>query len=259
MPYIEPQELEKLIIGCLHNFYRRRMQRINELKLGAMLRRKNPYLYRSLGTEKASEIVEDILSAFISSSDEAIFGETFFEPIAKIASGGKVSSAEGVDFELETDDKYLAVAVKSSPNWANASQKKRINDEFMALRKRLYKIHKQFDAVIGHGYGRAVSGSSKTRIYRYVSGQAFWTEITGDPEFYLKLIRLMKDEPQKHKEEYKAAWDAAVNRFSNEFINTFCYPDGRINWDELVRFINEDKKPAVKKNNSLEKWIPNQE
>ena len=27
------------------------------------------------------------------------------------------------------------------------------------------------------------------------SGQAFWQEITGDPDFYLKLIRLMKDVP----------------------------------------------------------------
>jgi hypothetical protein len=25
--------------------------------------------------------------------------------------------------------------------------------------------------------------------------QAFWQEITGDPDFYLKLIRLMKDVP----------------------------------------------------------------
>jgi hypothetical protein len=236
------EELEKLIKDSLHDFYNRRMQKINELKLRQFLRRKNPYLFRALGKEKASEIVEDVLSAFISSSDETIFGDAFFEPIAKIASGGKVSSAEGVDFEKETDDKYLAVAVKSSPSWGNASQKKRINDEFMALRSRLYKIHKQFDAMIGHGYGRSHSKPSKTRIYRSVSGQAFWTEITGDPDFYLKLIRLMKDEPHKHNEEYKIAWGAAVNRFTLEFINDFCFPDGRIDWEKLVRFVSEEKK-----------------
>lgn len=239
---MDTKGLEELIANCLHDFYQRRMRRINELKLKQFLRRKNPYLFKALGTEKASEIVEDILAAFISSSDETLFGDAFFEPIAKIASGGRVSSAEGVDFETETDNKYLAVAVKSSPNWGNASQKKRINDEFSSLRGRLYKIHKQFDALIGHAYGKAKSEPSKTRIYRSRSGQAFWAEITGDPDFYLKLILLMRDEPQIHRPEYKLAWDAAVNRFTVEFIQDFCFDDGHIDWEKLVRFISAEKK-----------------
>lgn len=238
---MDTQELEKLIAKCLQDFYQRRMRRINELKLKDFLRRKNPYLFKALGVEKASEIVEDVLSAFISSSDETLFGDAFFEPIAKLASVGKVSSAEGVDFEVENKNRYLAVAVKSSPNWGNASQKKRINDEFMTLRKRLYKIHKQFDALIGHAYGKSESSPSRTRIYRTLSGQKFWAEITGDQDFYLKLVRLMKNEPQKHKEEYKIAWDAAVNRFTGEFLKDFCFSDGRIDWEKLVRFVSEEK------------------
>jgi len=61
------------------------MQRIQQLKLREFLSKKNPYLFRAIGTEKASEIVEDILKAFISSSDEGMFGDAFFEPIAKLA------------------------------------------------------------------------------------------------------------------------------------------------------------------------------
>ncbi len=230
------RELEKLIRKCLNQFYNRRLQRLTTLKLKDFLRRKNPYLYKAIGTEKASEIVEEILTAYMIASDEGIFGNAFFEPIAKLASGGTISPIEGVNIAIETDNKYLAVAVKSGPNIFNSSQKKRQNDEFSSLRSRLMKLHKQFDALLGHAYGRLKSEPSKTKIYRDRSGQAFWTEITGDPDFYLKLIRLMQDEPARHRIIYKKSWAAAINLFTAEFIRDFCNTDGSICWERLVEF-----------------------
>ena len=233
---MDTKELEKLIARCLEDFYNRRLQRLETLKLKDYLNRKNPYLYKAIGTEKASDIVEEILSAYMIASDEGIFGDAFFEPIAKIASGGTVSPSEGVDIAIETGKKYLAIAVKSGPNIFNSSQKKRQNDEFNTLRSRLLKLHKQFDALLGHCYGKVRTEPSKTKIFRDRSGQAFWTEITGDPDFYLKLVRLMKDEPSKHRVIYKRAWEHAVNRFTAEFIKDFCNGDGSINWEKLVHF-----------------------
>jgi len=214
---------------------------LEELRLKNFLHRKNPYLFKALGTQKASEIVEKILTAYIAASDETMFGEAFFEPIARIASEAKVSDAEGVDFVIESEDRVLAVALKSGPNIYNASQKKRQSQEFLALRSRLYKLHKEFDPMLGHAYGRAKAEPTKDLIYRRRSGQAFWAEIIGDPDFYLKLIRMMKDEPAKHKEKYTPAWDAAINKFTAEFIKDFCFADGRIDWEKLVRFVSEDK------------------
>ncbi|MBI5701177.1 hypothetical protein HZC34_04950 [Candidatus Saganbacteria bacterium] len=94
--------LQKLIVQCLNDFYNRRMNRLNTLKLKHVLRRKNPYLYKALGNQNATEIIEEILSAYLSSSDEGIFGDAFFEPIAKAVSGGIVSPSEGVDIAIET-------------------------------------------------------------------------------------------------------------------------------------------------------------
>jgi len=233
-------ELESLISRCLRDFYERRLQRLARLQLSDFPLRKNPYLFRALATERASEIVERVLIAYLGASDETIFGDAFFEPVARIASGGKTSDAEGVDFVVESDDRILAVALKSGPNIYNASQKKRQSQEFQAVRSRLYKLHKQFDPMLGHGYGRLKTEPSKDRVYRDCSGQAFWTEITGDPDFYLKLVRLMKDEPAKHRETYTPAWDAAINRLTLEFARDFCFADGRIDWDKLVRFVSED-------------------
>jgi hypothetical protein len=237
---VNTNELQELISNCLQDFYERRVRRLEKLKLKDFLHRKNPYLFKALGTQKASEIVERILTAYIGASDETMFGEAFFEPIARIASGAKVSDAEGVDFIVESEDRVLAVALKSGPNIYNASQKKRQSQEFSALRNRLYKLHKQFDPMLGHAYGRAKAQPTKDLVYRRSSGQAFWTEITGDSDFYLKLVRLMKEEPAKHKQKYAPAWDAAINKFTAEFVKDFCFSNGQIDWEKLVYFVSED-------------------
>ena len=189
--------------------------------------------------DKASDIVEYFLAAYITASDETIFGDAFFEPIAKIVSGGTVSPTPGVDFAVETDKRYLAVAMKSGPNIFNASQKKRQSDEFNELRSRLLKIHKQFDALLGHAYGKLHTDPTKNKIYRDRSGQEFWTEITGDKEFYIKLIELMKEEPLKYRKQYHKSWGAAINRFTMEFISDFCLTDGTIDWKKFTRFVSE--------------------
>jgi len=245
---MDTKELESLISKCLSDFYESRLQKVKGVKLHAFLRRKNPYLFRALGIQKASEIVERLLSAYISSSDETIFGNAFFEPIARIASGGKASDAEGVDFVIESAKSIKAIALKSGPNIFNSSQKKRQSQEFLAVRNRLYKLHKQFDPILGHAYGRVKSKPGKDLIYRDSSGQEFWQEITGDPDFYLKLVRLMKNAPAKHRKEYMPAWDAAVNRFTKDFIDDFCFKDGTIDWEKWVQFVSEEEpsKPIKK-------------
>jgi len=238
---MDTKRLKQSIAECLRAFYERRLDCLNGLKLKKVLKKKNPYLYRALGVSKAAEIVEEILAAFISSSDETIFGNVFFEPIARMAASGKVADAEGVDFVVESKKRYLAVAVKSGPNWGNADQHKRQSTNFDALRKRLYKIAKQFDPLVGQAYGQQSSEPTDNARYRRRSGQAFWEEITGDPDFHLKLIRLMRDVPQQNRPIYRQKWGEAVNRFSLEFMQDFCHPSGAIDWEKLVQFSCDKK------------------
>jgi hypothetical protein len=66
-----------------------------------------------------------------------IFGDVFFfEAIARAIPGVKVSDGEGLDFFIVKGDSYLGISLKSGPNMFNASQKKRMNDEFMAVKSR---------------------------------------------------------------------------------------------------------------------------
>ncbi len=234
---MKSDELRELIAKSLNDFYVRRMQSLGALKLRQVLLRKNPYLYKAIGTESATEIIEEILKAYLSSSDEGIFGDAFFEPIAKAVSGGVVSPSEGVDVAVETKDRYKAISVKSGPNPFNSSQVKRQSDEFETLRRRLTKLRKQFDPILGHGYGKKQTPATKAKVYRDLSGQRFWEELTGDSEFYQKLITLMeKEDIRKHREEYRTEYQKAVNRYVREFTTDFCEEDGSIDWEKLVRF-----------------------
>jgi hypothetical protein len=237
---VNSTELEELIRKSLDDFYRRRISKLSGLKLREALKKKNPYLFRAIGIQKSSELVDRLLRDYMSSSDEGIFGDAFFEPIAKICSGGSVSGSGGIDVTIETRNFYKAVSVKSGPNIFNSSQAKRMNDEFMELRSRMYKLNKRFDALLGHGYGRKQSEPNSKRIYRVRSGQAFWEELTGDSEFYIKLIRLMGSHPEKHRVQFDNEWAKAVNRFDKELLNEFLNNDGSIDWEKLVQFNSGD-------------------
>lgn len=234
-------ELEKFIEECLNDFYQSRISTIEKLNLKKILCRKNPYLFKALNTERASEIIDKIVTAYIISSDETVFGDKFFEPIAKKFSGGVVSPSEGVDVAVETNDQYSAYAVKSGPNPFNSSAKKRQNDEFNSLRSRLLKLHKQFDPVLAYSYGKKISPSNDKKIYREVAGQLFWEELTGDDTFYIKMITMMEEIPKKHMEKYKPKYDASLNKLTNDFSKEFCNNDGSINWEKLVKFVSGKK------------------
>jgi hypothetical protein len=230
-------ELRALITQSLIAFYNRRLECLGTLKLRQVLLRKNPYLFKAIGTRNAYEIVNEILKAYLTASDEGLFGDAFFEPIAKAVSGGVVSPSEGVDIAIETKDRYKAISVKSGPNPFNSSQVKRQNDEFETLRRRLAKLRKQFDPILGHAYGKKSTPATKIKVYRDVSGQRFWKELTGDPEFYIRLIALMEEEIiKKHREEYRDAYEDAMNRYVREFTNEFCEDGGRVDWAKLLRF-----------------------
>jgi hypothetical protein len=82
---------------------------------------KNPYLFRAKNITKASELIEGTLNAFLSSSEEKLFGD-FLEDlaifVASKTTGGHKSACEGMDLEFQNKGIYHVVSIKSGPNWA---------------------------------------------------------------------------------------------------------------------------------------------
>ena len=236
--------IEQYVAECLDAFYARRIAKLSTLKLKDTLKKKNPYLFRAIGTESAVEFITQLLTAYMSSSDEGIFGDAFFEPLARLVSGAEVAGGEGADIAYESDTVYTAIAVKSGPSVFNAQSRRRQNQEFTSLRSRMLKLQKHFDAIVGYCYGQKQSPRKNTNvIFRELAGQSFWENLTGEADFYLKIIAAMKNKPAEHKLAFHCEWDKAINRFVRDFTVNYCSSDGGIDWDKLLLF-NSGKKPS---------------
>ena len=237
------EDVVKAIATALDTFYSSLIEKIDGLDIIKIMKRKNPYLYRAKAMENASEIVENVLGAFVSSSEETIFGNCFFEPLAIAASGGNKALAEGIDIMVQDNETntIIAVAVKSGTSVFNADSKKRQEQNFMAASKLAQQAKARYEAYIGYAYGKKKeSGRGKPKMYQELAGKRFWTELTGDEDFYLKIIQFMGDLPEQYVTSYKESYNKAFNRLVREFSNKFCKEDGSIDWEKLVEFNSGD-------------------
>lgn len=237
------QAVIEAIAKALDNFYGSLIEKIDGLDIKKVMKRKNPYLYRAKAMESASEIVESVLSAFVTSSEETIFGNCFFEPIAIAVSGGNKALAEGIDLMVQNNEENViyAVAVKSGPSVFNADSKKRQEQNFMAAAKLAQQAKARYEAYIGYCYGKKKeTGRGKPKMYRELAGKQFWAELTGDEEFYIKIVSFMGKMPEQYVASYKESYNKAANRLIREFSNSFCKEDGAIDWEKLVEFNSGD-------------------
>lgn len=225
------------IAAALDNFYSSLITKVDSLNIKMVMRRKNPYLFRAKAMNGAAQIVDAILAAFISSSEETIFGNVFFEPIATAAAQGQKALAEGIDILVERDDTIYAIAVKSGTSVFNADSRKKQEQNFIAAGKLAQQAKKRFVAIVGYGYGKKrASDKGKPKFYLEVAGKDFWAGLTGDDEFYIKLIRFMDKLPEKYIESFNSSYQRAANRLIKEFTQEFCTEDGSIDWEKLVQF-----------------------
>lgn len=251
---IPTKELEDQVGVFLGTFYNKRIEALNDLQLANVLKRKNPYLYRAITSGAASDIVEELLRARISSSDETIFGNDFFEPLAKWVAeqaykhdssvNTRTSSGSGVDVEIEFTDRIMMIAVKSGTSVFNAQSLAKQRLQFNEARNRLSKLRKTFDPVVGYSYGRK---NSKEPDFRELVGQAFWEELSGDPDFYLRLVAAMEKWSLEHAVVFKAEYDKAVNRFTKELLNEFADSEGQLDWRKIVTFNSSRNTPRLHK------------
>ena len=234
------RDVIEAISKALEDFYTSVIASMDKLNITKVMSRKNPYLYRAKAVSSAADIVAGVLSAFVSSGEDTSVGRCFFEPLAIAASGGQKSIAEGIDLEIDSGTTRVAVAVKSGTSVFNADSKKRQEENFLAANKLARQAGKVLLPIVGYSYGRKTkrrgSRPAKDWFFEELAGQVFWERITGDAEFYKKIIRYMRDEPEKYIERFYESYNKAENRLIAEFTANFCKTDGSIDWDELVAF-----------------------
>lgn len=100
------------------HFHQRRIASLEQLTLNRLLQ-KNPYLFKAKNIAAPWDLIEDLLSAFLSSSEEKHFGD-FLEGLALFVASktcdAHKSAAPGVDMEFVNRDTHYIVSIKSGPN-----------------------------------------------------------------------------------------------------------------------------------------------
>ncbi len=142
---------------------------------------------------------------------------------------------------VERGDAIYAIAVKSGTSVFNADSRKKQEQNFIAAGKLAQQAKKRFVPIIGYGYGvKKTSNRGLPKFYTELAGKKFWEELTGDKEFYVKLVRFMGKLPEKYAEEFETSYQKASNRLLREFTQEYCRPDGEIDWEKIVRFNSGD-------------------
>lgn len=248
MKSILQQEIVDYVEQNIHTFHEARFSCLQTLKLEKVLERKNPYLFKAKNID-AYSLVKTTVSAFLSSSEEGIFGN-FLEGLAIFVCGqtlgGRKSTSEGIDLEFDKDGVRYVISVKSGPSWGNSSQIKRMIDNFNKA-KRILNTSSSFRNVVainGCCYGR--DNKPEKGSYTKLCGQRFWEFLSGDEAIYTDIIEPLGHQAKEYDEQFQSEYPKVVNRFTREFLQDFCDLEGEINWTKIVE-LNSGKEKKRRK------------
>ncbi len=184
-------------------------------------------------------MIENTLDAFLSSSEEKLFGD-FLEDlaifIAAQTANGHKSTAPGIDLEFENGGVYHVVSIKSGTNWGNSSQHKRLATDFANAERRLRQsLHVQnVQKILGICYGK-----TKTAItndgYIKVVGQNFWTLISDNQNLYIEIVEPIGFRAKEHNDFYIHERGRITNLLTQQFIGQYCDTNGNIDWSKVIQ------------------------
>ena len=236
-----------LIENILNPFYDKRFEKLRQLQIRDIIKRKNPYLFKAKNIELAGEFVKSIVDAFLSSQEETIFGnllEGFAIYISETLYGGVKSTLNSIDLEFERGGIYYIVGIKSGISWGNSDQINRMKDNFkkarMILRER--GITQEIVAVNGCMYGKdknpLKANQDPDKVYFKYAGQDFWNFISEDDNLYQEMIVPIDIEAKKKDEIFKATYSAKINEMTQEFMRYFM-KNNQIDWIKLVDYVSK--------------------
>lgn len=259
MAKLNKEELNNYISErVIRPFYEIRLQKLKKLTFSAIMKRKNPYLFKAKNIQTAEELIRYVLDAFLSSQEETIFGD-LMEGLAifacgKVLNGHKAEKGKfrSIDLIFNRDGKTYIVSIKSGPNWGNSDQIGRMRANFKVAKKILRGEGKatKIVAVNGCMYGKdnkphKVDRKDEEKSYYKFCGQEFWELITGDDNFYQQIVVPIDKEAKKRDEKFRNAYNAKINELTKEFSQTYLTGDGYVNWKKLIDFVSKkNKKPS---------------
>ena len=236
MKRLDLDTVREYVNANIVDFHQRRIKSLEDLNLKDLLT-KNPYLFRAKNITTAGELITGLLDAFLSSSEEKLFGD-FLEGLAVFVAqqtcDGHKSAAPGVDLEFFNRSVHYVVSVKSGPRWGNSSQQAKLADDLKnaVTRVKQSKRGANVQPVLGICYGK--TKTSYIRGYLKIVGQNFWYLISENRGLYTDIIEPIGYRAKEHNETFLLERSKVANRFAKVFIDEFCDASGAIDWARFV-------------------------
>ncbi|MDR2533696.1 MAG: cytosolic protein [Tannerellaceae bacterium] len=239
MNRLKATDVTRYVEDNIGAFHQKRIDALERLQLRTVLRKKNPYLFKTKQLLTAEQIIRGITDAFISSNEETVFGD-WLEGLAIFINhkvyGGWKSGITGIDLEFDNDNMRYIVAIKSGPSWGNSSQIAKMKSDFITAKKTLRTSRSGLiiQAVNGCCYGKD-DNPDKGDYLKYC-GRAFWRFISGVDSLYLDIVEPLGHKAGEKNEAFTVSYAGMINRFVKEFTSDFCSGNGSIDWNRLVEF-----------------------
>ena len=232
------EEAESGIHSAVAQFSNRVRDKITSQPPGKLLATKNPFLFRARVTTDPDLLARMIVDAFLSSSEETMFGnvlERIALAICTPAKGGRKSSTANIDLEYDEDGQRTIIQIKSGPNWGNSSQRRKLEADFNTARRTI--IQGDSTQVIRCVEGICY-GSSRTKYlgsHWQLIGNHFWYDISGwdgTAQAVLSVIGL-------HAENGLADAREQAKKELVSYLNAegVVSPDGYVKWETLLGLV----------------------
>lgn len=256
MTNIGQEELQSFISEkVISPFYEKRFNKLGEINLDKILKRKNPYLFKAKNIQTAEELVKYTLDAFLSSQEETIFGN-LMEILAifvcnKVFGGHKAEEGKfkSIDLIFSKNDRIYLVGIKSGPYWGNKDQQDKLKNNFRKARTILQNegVKNKIIAINGCIYGieknpYKIDRKDRSKNYYKYCGQEFWELITGDDTFYQKIIVPLDKEAKKRGEDFRESYYAKINELTKCFSEKYLSQNGQINWEKIIDFVSKKRR-----------------
>lgn len=203
-----------------------------------IITRKNPFLFRIRATSDAHTLAKMVIDAYLSSSEETMFGgvlENIAVVICKHAKGGWKSAVGKMDLEYNTTHTRTIIQIKSGTNWGNSSQHQAQKEAFSKASRILRQGNPDLNVrcVEGCCYGKSKVKDKGAHLQ--IVGHAFWEEISdwdGTAEAVMSLLG--KHAGNGLSDVRKKAYAEMVTFLQNKGVAD---KGGNVYWSKLLTLV----------------------
>ena len=225
------------IHAAVGSFTDRVRGRIENLSPRQLVAAKNPFLFRARVQSDAELLATMMIDAFVSSSEETMFGnvlEDIAVAICHHAKGGRKSSTPNIDLEYDDGGQRTIIQVKSGPNWGNSRQRAKLVDDFRSATAVLRQgSNLQVRPVEGVCYGPSTTRELGSHIQ--LIGNDFWRDISDWRGTARNVLRVIGHHAGNGLTEVRDdARDRMVSHLQTEGVVT---GNGRVRWGRLLALV----------------------